>query len=373
MCFDQLLSTELYISRSGSQEKIAEMIRTPNAQTRTSYNAKYGTVSSFILGDSSRGRVLELSSRFLLAPLAGISNMAFRLAAKEHGAGMVCTEMVSAQGIVRDNSKSLDLMAISPAERPTAIQLFGRDADVIARAAQMVEANADAIDLNFGCPAKKVVKNGSGAALLKQPEVIGDIISRAVESVSLPVTAKIRSGWSEEEINAPEIARVAEDSGAAAVIVHARTKSQGFSGLSDWNVITDVKNAVSIPVIGNGDVNRPEDAKAMLELTGCDGVMIGRGALGNPWIFSRTIRYMETGSMPPPPTPVEKLRHLLKFARSLADLKGEYVACREIRKFVKWYTKGMPQAKEMRQAAVQVESLEELENIVESYITIADS
>ena len=320
------------------------------------------------LGDSARGKILDLSSRFLLAPLAGISNMAFRLAAKEHGAGLVCTEMVSAQGIVLGNSKSLDLMAISPAERPTAIQLFGNDGDVIARAAQMIEANADAIDLNFGCPAKKVVKNGSGAALMRQPETIGEIISKVAGAVLLPVTAKIRSGWSEEDINASEIARIAEDSGAAAITIHPRTRKQGFSGISDWNVITDVKNSVSIPVIGNGDVKSPEDAKAMLDLTGCDGVMIGRGALGNPWIFSRTIRYMETGSIPPPPTPEERLRHLLKFARSLADLQGEYRACREIRKFVKWYSKGMPQAKEMRQAAVLVESLEELENIVKSYI-----
>ncbi len=328
--------------------------------------------SSITLMDPSSGKALDLSSRLLLAPLAGISNIAFRLAAKEHGAGLVCTEMVSADGIVRGNSKSLDLMAISPEERPTAIQLFGRDGDVIARAAQMVEDKADAIDLNFGCPAKKVVKNGSGSALMRQPEILEGIISKVAVSVSLPVTAKIRSGWSEENINAPEIARIAEGSGAAAVIVHPRTRSQRFSGLSDWNVITDVKNTVSIPVIGNGDVNSPEDAKAMLDRTGCDGVMIGRGALGNPWIFSRTIHYMETGNIPPLPTPEEKLRHLLRFARSLADLQGEYRACREIRKFVKWYTKGMPKAKDMRQAAVQVESLEELENIVKSYIETAN-
>jgi len=330
------------------------------------------TMSNIILGDHACSKPLELSSKLLLAPLAGISNMVFRLAAKEHGAGMVCTEMVSADGIVRGNSKSLDLMAISPAERPTAIQIFGKDADLIARAAHMVEGKADVIDLNFGCPARKVVKSGSGSTLLKQPEVVEKIISRTVNSVSIPVTVKIRSGWNEDRINATEIARIAEDSGAAAITVHPRTRSQSFTGSSDWNIITDVKNAVSIPVIGNGDVNVPEDAKNMLELTGCDGVMIGRGALGNPWIFSRTIHYMETGSVPPLPPPEERLRHLLKFAVSLADLQGEYRACREIRKFVKWYTKGMPHAKEMRQAAVQVESLEELENIVASYIETVD-
>lgn len=347
------------------------MIITPNAQTQTPHSMKYETVPSVVLGDPSRNTVVTLPSRFFLAPLAGISNMVFRLAAKEHGAGMVCTEMVSADGIVRGNSKTLDLMAISPEERPATIQIFGKESDLIARAAQMVENKADAIDLNFGCPAKKVVKSGSGSALLKRPAVVADIISKTVNSVSIPVTVKIRSGWNEDRINATEIARIAEDSGAAAIIVHPRTRVQGFTGSSDWNIITDVKNAVSIPVIGNGDVNVPEDAKAMLELTGCDGVMIGRGALGNPWIFSRTIHYMETGSVPPPPTPEEKLSHLLNFAASLADLQGEYRACREIRKFVKWYTKGMPHAKEMRQAAVQVDSLEELENIVASYIETA--
>ncbi len=309
------------------------------------------------------GRV-TLSSRFLLAPMAGISNIAFRLAAKEHGVGLVCTEMISAQGVVRGNLKTSRLMAISSEERPVAVQIFGRDAEAIARAAQMVESSADIIDLNFGCPARKIVGSGSGSALMKQPEILGDIVSQVAKSVSCPVTAKIRSGWDEKNKNALEIARIVEDSGAAAVIVHPRTRSQGFTGLSDWRIIADVKNAVSIPVIGNGDVNNPEDAKNMLEFTGCDGVMIGRGALGNPWIFSRTIRYMETGVLPPPPTQEEKLRHLLKFTKNLIDLKGERIACREIRKFVKWYTKGMPQAKELRQTAVQVENFKELEEIV---------
>ena len=319
-------------------------------------------------GDSSRGNIITLSSRFLLAPMAGISNTAFRLAAKEHGAGLVCTEMISAEGIVRGNPKTLDLMAISQEERPVAIQISGNDGDVMARAAQIVEASADVVDLNFGCPARKVVGGGSGAALLKQPEALGDIVSKVVKSVSCPVTAKIRSGWDKDSINAPEIARIAEGSGAAAIIVHPRTRSQGFSGLSDWRIIADVKNAVFIPVIGNGDVNSPEDAKSMLESTGCDGVMIGRGALGNPWIFSRTIGYIETGIVPPPPTPEERLQCLLKFARSLVALKGEHTACKEIRKFVKWYTKEMPQAKELRQAAVHVESFKELEDIVMSYV-----
>lgn len=328
-------------------------------------------MSSIVFGDSLRGTVIALPSRLLLAPMAGISNMALRAVAKEHGAGLVCTEMISADGVIRGNPKTLTLMAASPEERrhgPFAIQLFGKDGDVMARAAQMIEASADIIDLNFGCPARKVVRSGSGAALLKQPEVLGDIVGKVVKCVSSPVTAKIRSGWDEKSKNAVEIARIIEDCGAAAITVHPRTRSQRLSGLSDWNIIADVKDAISIPVIGNGDVNSPEDAKAMLELTGCDGIMIGRGALGNPWIFSRTIRYMETGLIPPPPTPEERLRGLLKFARSLVDLKGEHTGCKEIRKFVKWYTKEMPQAKELRQSAVHIESFKELEDIVISYI-----
>ena len=311
---------------------------------------------------------VALPSRFLLAPMAGISNMAFRLVAKERGAGLVCTEMVSADGVVRGNSRTLDLTAASPAERPIAIQLFGHDGDVMACAAQKVEASVDIIDLNFGCPARKVVRSGSGAALLRNPRLVGDIVSKVVKSVSCPTTAKIRSGWDEKSKNAREIAQIIENSGAAAITIHPRTRSQGFSGLSDWSVIADVKNAVSIPVIGNGDVNSPEDAKAMLDLTGCDGVMIGRGALGNPWIFSRTIRYMETGLVPHPPSPEERLRHLLKFAGALVQLKGEPTACREVRKYVKWYTRGMPQAKDLRQVAVHVGSLRELQHIVTSYI-----
>jgi len=329
-------------------------------------------MSIIVFGDSSRSTTVVLPSRFLLAPMAGISNIAFRLAAKEHGTGLVCTEMISAQGVVRNNSKSLRLMATSPEERPVAIQLFGKDAEILAHAAQIVESTTDVIDLNFGCPARKVVSSGSGSALMKQPEVLGDIVSRVVKSVSCPVTAKIRSGWDEKSINAEEIARIVEDSGAAAITVHPRTRSQRFSGLPDWRVIADVKNSVLIPVIGNGDVKSPEDAKNMLELTGCDGVMIGRGALGNPWIFSRTICYMETGTVPPPPTQEEKLRHLLKFTRDLVNLKGEYVACREIRKFVKWYTKGMPEARQLRQTSIQVESFKELEEIISAYIHVCE-
>jgi nifR3 family TIM-barrel protein len=314
------------------------------------------------------GRLVNLSSRFISAPMAGISNMAFRLAVKEHGAGLVCTEMISAQGIIRKNPKTARLLDISPYEHPVSIQIFGRDADVMADAAKTIEEKADVIDLNFGCPARKIVSSGSGAAIMRQPKLLEDIVSKVVKSVSCPVTAKIRSGWDKGSKNFMEISHIAEGSGAAAVIIHPRTRSRGFSGRSDWNIITELKESVSIPVIGNGDVNTPEDAKNMLKTTGCDGVMIGRGALGNPWIFSRSVRYLETGIIPPLPDYEEILQHLLMFTRSLIELKGEYSGCREIRKFVKWYTKGMPEAKEIRQACMRVESYRELESLVMSYI-----
>lgn len=325
------------------------------------------TNDMIILKNPVSGKSVNLSSQLILAPMAGISSLPYRLAAREHGAGLVCTEMISADGIIRGNPSTSEMIAISSMERPVSIQLYGNKADVMARAAQMIERDADVIDLNSGCPVKKIVKSGSGSALMKQPDIFRDIVSSVVKSVSCPVTAKIRSGWNDKEKNALEIAKIAEDSGAAAVIIHARTKSQGFSGTSDWNMIADVKKAVSIPVIGNGDVNIPEDAKAMLDATGCDGVMIGRGALGNPWIFSRTIKYLETGIIPPEPSIDERLNHLIKFAKELADLKGESIACKQIRKFVKWYTKGIYQAKEMRQEAVKVESLKQLEDIVMNY------
>ncbi|MBD3181949.1 tRNA dihydrouridine synthase DusB, partial [Candidatus Poribacteria bacterium] len=226
----------------------------------------------------------------------------------------------------------------------------------------------DIIDLNFGCPAKKIVKNGSGSALMKNPKLLGAIVAEVVDAVSIPVTAKIRAGWDVDSINAVRVSQIIEDSGASAVIVHPRTRSQAFSGHSDWKIIGDVKESVSIPVIGNGDINTPEDAEEMLGLTGCDGVMIGRGAMGNPWIFSRSIQYIQTGNLPEEPADTEKVMHLLKFARELVRLKDEYTGCREIRKFVKWYTKGMPNAKDFRKKAVLVERLEQLEMLVLSYI-----
>lgn len=315
---------------------------------------------------------VKVPNRVFFAPMAGITNMAVRSMAKKHGAGLVYTEMICSQGIVRNNLKTLKLMEISPKERPVAIQIFGKEPDIMAEAARIAQENADIIDLNFGCPAKTVVNNGSGSAIMKDPNLVKEITSKVVKVVSCPVTVKIRSGWDRTNINAVEIAKIIEDAGAVAITVHPRLRSQGFSGQSDWQIIYAVKNAVSIKVIGNGDVKTPEDAKNMLEMTGCDGIMIGRGALGNPWIFSSVIQYIETGVLQSEPTNYEKLNELLELARALIAIKGEQIGCKEIRKFIKWYTKGIPNITELRSKAVHVEKLNELEDLLNPYISIYD-
>ncbi|MGB9595643.1 MAG: tRNA dihydrouridine synthase DusB, partial [Candidatus Poribacteria bacterium] len=302
---------------------------------------------------------------------AGITNMALRKLMKAHGAGLVFTEMICAEGVVRNIPKTIRLMTVSQEERPVAIQLFGNNPESLAKASEITSKQADIIDLNFGCPARTVVNGGSGSALMKQPELIKEITSKVVKSSICPVSAKIRSGWDKNSINAVEIAKIIEDCGANAITVHPRTRSQGFSGMSDWNIIKNVKEAVKIPVVGNGDVKSPEDAKEMFELTNCDAVMIGRGALGDPWLFSRTLIYLETGIIPPKPSDYERLTQLLGFARSLADLQGENRACKEIRKFIKWWTRGLPNITEMRQKAMHIQTLKELEDLLLPYIESA--
>ncbi len=311
---------------------------------------------------------IKIPNRVFFAPMAGITNIAVRSMAKKHGAGLVYTEMICSQGIVRKNPKTLKLMEISQDERPVAFQIFGKEPDIISEAAQIVQENADIIDLNFGCPARTVVNNGSGSALMKEPNLIKEITRKVVKSVSCPVTAKIRSGWDSKSVNAIEVAKIIEDSGAVAITVHPRLRSQGFSGRSDWRIIAEVKNAVSIKVIGNGDVKTPEDAKKMLEMTGCDAIMIGRASLGNPWIFSRVVQYIETGILLPEPSQSEKIQALLELARALVAIKGEHTGCREIRKFVKLYTKGISNITDTRCKAMHVENLNELEDLLKPYI-----
>ena len=321
--------------------------------------------------DINIGKV-SIPTRVFSAPMAGISNMAIRLLAKKHGAGLVFTEMISSEAATRKNPKTLRLMAISPEEHPVALQLFGHNPDSIAEASAIAGEEADIIDINFGCPAKTVINSGNGSALMKTPELIREIVSKSVNSAPCPITAKIRAGWDKNSINAVEVARIVEDCGASAVIVHPRTRSEGFAGMSNWEIIADVKRAVNIPVIGNGDVNTPEDAKAMLEMTDCDAIMIGRGATGNPWLFSRALTYIETGIIPLPPSNYEKLTQLMEFAGMLVDAQGEYTACREIRKYIKWYTKGIQNITEMRCQAMHVESLQELEELLKPHIEMAE-
>lgn len=284
-----------------------------------------------------------LQGKALLAPLAGITNLPFRLIAREFGCELCFTEMISANGLIRESAKTIEYLKTCPEDRPLGVQLFGADSRIMARAAAIVaEHSPDFIDINMGCPVRKVVKAGSGAVLMKDPILAGSIIAAVTKTVKVPVTVKIRSGWSRRSINAVEIGRIAEDSGAAAVIVHGRTADQGFSGHSDWTVIAQVKNAVKIPVIGNGDIRQPEDALNMRAQTGCDAVMLGRGALGNPWIF-KGINQLLTG-IPAQWYPTLSERHkIIKEHWAMEVLYfGRPAADRSFRKHLLWYTKGLP-------------------------------
>lgn len=311
---------------------------------------------------------VRVANRLFFAPMSGISNKAVRNECRKYGAGLAFTEMISIHGIVRKDAKTMKLLDVSGEERPTAVQIYGRDPKIFSEAAQQVEGFADIIDINFGCPARTVVKGGSGSAIMREPDLIEKIVSSVVKSVSCPVTAKIRSGWDQNSINAVEVAKIIEGAGASAITVHPRTRAQGFTGLSDWNIIAQVKEAVSIPVIGNGDVKSPEDALRMVEMTSCDAVMIGRGALGNPWIFSRALHYIETGELLQEPSEFERLYELLSLAKDFVDLMGETIGCKEIRKFVKWFTKGMYGVSELRRQAMHAETLEEFQMLILPYI-----
>lgn len=304
-----------------------------------------------------------LPNNIFLAPMSSFTGIAFRLIVKEHGAGLVYSSMLNAQGFVRDNKKTFELAEVSWKERPVAIQIYGSDPEVMACAAQIIEPECDIIDLNFGCPAPKIISNGYGAVFLKKPQELKKIVTRVVNAVKCPVTVKFRSGWDEKSINATQIAKIIEDSGAAAMTLHPRTCKQGFDGKAEWSLIAAVKQNVSIPVIGSGDVTCPEDAKAMLDTTGCDAVMIGRASLGNPWIFSRTIQYLTNGVLLPKPTRQDKIKNLLKFAEMMVKFKGESCASREIRKHIGWYIKGFTDATEIRRQVNEITSFQELKEI----------
>ena len=307
-----------------------------------------------------------LDSPIVLAPMAGVTDLAFRRLCREQGCGLVVTEMVSAKAIYYHNKNTYQLMEVDPEERPISLQLFGSEPDLMAQIAHQAEAGPfDIIDVNMGCPVPKVVNNGEGSALMRDPKRAGEILRAMVKSVEKPVTVKFRKGFTLDEVNAVEFAKRAEDAGVAAVAVHGRTRSQFYSGEADWDIIRQVKEAVSIPVIGNGDIFSKEDAKNMIEQTGCDGIMVGRGARGNPWLFREIRAYLEDGTETAPPTLEERIQMILRHAADRAEQKGEPVAMREMRKQVAWYTAGLPHSSALRGKVNEVTTLKGLELLME--------
>lgn len=309
---------------------------------------------------------VTLENPLILAPMAGVTDLPFRLLCKEQGASLLCMEMVSAKAILYRNKNTETLMAIDEREMPVSLQLFGSDPDIMAEIAGQIEDRPFSIlDINMGCPVPKIVNNGEGSALMKNPQLVRKIVTQVVKAVQKPVTVKIRKGFDDEHVNAVELAKIIEDCGAAAVAVHARTREQFYSGNADWEIIRKVKEAVRIPVIGNGDVDTPQKALQLQKETGCDGIMIGRAAQGNPWIFSRTAAYLETGIDPGRPALADVKKMILRHAKRILEYKGEIIGMREMRKHVAWYTAGYPHSARLRAMTNELTSFEELEKLLE--------
>ena len=307
-----------------------------------------------------------LDNRLILAPMAGVTDQPYRLICREQGCALVVTEMVSAKAILYRNKNTKALLAVSEKERPAAVQLFGSDPEILGRiAAQVEEGPCDMIDLNLGCPVPKIVNNGEGSALMEDLKKAEKIFASVVKHTKKPVTVKFRKGFNDSQVNAVELARIAEGCGVSAVAVHGRTREQYYSGKADWEIIRQVKEAVRIPVIGNGDVFAPQDVKRMLEETGCDGVMIGRGAKGNPWIFSQSLHYLKTGQVPPKPGIKEIREMILRHGKLLAEFKGERTAMQEMRKHIAWYTAGLPHSSALRNEINQIDHLDGMLELLE--------
>lgn len=313
---------------------------------------------------------VTLENNLILAPMAGVTDLPFRMLCKEQGAGLLCMEMVSAKAILYQNKNTEELLAINPSEHPISLQLFGSDPDIISEIAKRIEERPfDILDINMGCPVPKIVNNGDGSALMKNPVLAGEIIEKTVNAIRKPVTVKIRKGFDDAHVNAVEMAHIAQESGAAAVAVHGRTREQFYMGKADWDIIRQVKDAVSIPVIGNGDIRTADDVIAMSRQTGCDGFMIARGAEGNPWIFSQILHYFKTGEKLPEPDFEEVTKMLLRHAKMQLELKGEHTGIREIRKHAAWYTSGYPNSARLRGKINEVENLTQLEELFREVLT----
>jgi nifR3 family TIM-barrel protein len=313
---------------------------------------------------------IEMKNQVVLAPMAGVCNPAFRLIAKEFGAGLVCAEMVSDKAILHGNERTHKMLFVDEREKPLSLQIFGGDRSSLVEAAKVVDkqTNADIIDINMGCPVPKITKCDAGARWLLDPDKIYEMVASVVDAVDKPVTVKMRIGWDEEHIYAIDNARAVERAGGKAVAVHGRTRVQMYEGHANWDIIRQVKEAVNIPVIGNGDVDSPEAAKRMLDETGVDGVMIGRAALGNPWMLYRTIEYLKNGILPAPPTPEEKINICLLHLDRLIDLKGERIAVQEMRKHAAWYLKGLRGAAPIREQINYITTRNELVELLTNYV-----